>query len=174
MPLHPYRDAHPQIDPAAYVAPGAMIVGDVAVGPGASIWFNAVLRGDSSYVRVGAGTNIQDGAVLHTDSGVPCIVEDECTVGHLALVHGCRVGRGTLIGMGAVVLSGAEIGEESLVGAGALVAEGRKIPPRSLLVGHPARLIRTLTDEDVERLIQPGARHYRAYAEDYRESGVGG
>jgi carbonic anhydrase/acetyltransferase-like protein (isoleucine patch superfamily) len=173
MPIFPYRDKHPQIDPTAFVAPGAMIVGDVVLEAGASVWFNAVLRGDSSSVRVEAGTNIQDGAVLHTDADAPCILEEGCTVGHLAIVHGCRVGRGTLIGMGAVVLSRAEIGEESLVGAGALVGEGRRIRPRSLMLGHPARLIRTLTDEEVERLIRPGARHYREYADAYRRSGVG-
>jgi carbonic anhydrase/acetyltransferase-like protein (isoleucine patch superfamily) len=171
MPTHAYRDRRPEIDPTAFVAPGARIVGDVVVGARASIWFNAVLRGDSSHVRVGAGTNIQDGAVLHTDADAPCIVEEDCTVGHLAIVHGCRIGRGSLVGMGAIVLSGAEIGEESLVGAGALVAEGRTIAPRSLLLGHPARLIRTLTEEEVERLIRPGVRHYLEYAEGYRGAG---
>lgn len=168
MPMYPYRDRSPTIDPTVFLAPGAHLVGDVKVGPRASIWFNAVLRGDSAPVLVGARTNIQDGAVLHGDAGVPCVVGDDCTVGHLAVVHGCRVERGTLIGMGAVVLSGATIGEESLVGAGAVVGEGRTFGPRSLLLGHPARLVRTLTEEDVERLVRPGSRAYVRIVENYR------
>jgi carbonic anhydrase/acetyltransferase-like protein (isoleucine patch superfamily) len=145
-----------------------MIVGDVTLGPAASVWFNAVLRGDSAPVRVGARTNIQDGAILHTDQGTPCEVGDDCTVGHGAIVHGCRVGSGTLIGMGAIVLSGAEIGPESVVAAGALIPQGRSYPKRSLLAGAPARKLRDLTDEDVERLITPGVRHYLECAKAYR------
>src|SRR6266542_237073 len=106
MPTHPYGDRRPVIDPTAFVAPGARIVGDVSLGPNASVWFNAVLRGDSAAVSVGARTNIQDGAVLHTDAGKPCRVGEGCTVGHLAIVHGATVGDECLIGMGAVVLSG--------------------------------------------------------------------
>jgi carbonic anhydrase/acetyltransferase-like protein (isoleucine patch superfamily) len=167
MTAHPYRDRWPQIDPTAFIAPGAFVVGDAVLGPRASVWFNAVVRGDSDVVRVGANTNIQDGAVLHTDQGSPCVVGDDCTIGHLAVVHGCRIGRGCLIGMGAVVLSGAVVGDESLVAAGALVPEGKQIPPRSLVVGSPARLARTLSDEDVERLLRPGVRSYLKNAEAY-------
>lgn len=172
MPEYAFGDKHPAVDPTAYIAPGAMLVGDVRVGRRASVWFNAVLRGDSDLVRIGASTNIQDGAVLHTDQGMPCTVEDDCTVGHAAIVHGCRIGRGCLIGMGAIVLSGAEIGEESLVAAGALVPEGRKYPARSLLVGHPVRRLRTLSDEDLDRLVRPGVPHYIDYANVYRDGGV--
>ncbi len=168
MPLYAYRDSSPTIDPTAFVAPGAHLVGDVTVGPQASIWFNAVLRGDSAPVLVGARTNIQDGAVLHGDAGAPCEVGDDCTVGHLAVVHGCKVERGSLIGTGAIVLSRATIGEESLVGAGAVVGEGRAFGPRSLLVGHPARVVRTLTEEDIERLVRPGSRTYIRTAQEYR------
>lgn len=147
------------------------MVGDVAIEARASVWFNAVVRGDSAHVRVGARTNIQDGAVLHTDSGRPCVVGEDCTVGHLAIVHGAEVGRGSLIGMGAIVLSGAVIGEESLVAAGALVPEGKQFPARALLVGAPVRLLRSLSDEDVEKLIRPGVETYLQNALDYAESG---
>jgi carbonic anhydrase/acetyltransferase-like protein (isoleucine patch superfamily) len=169
VPAHPYGAKHPRIDPTAFVAPGARVVGDVWIGPEASVWFNSVLRGDSDAVRIGARTNIQDLAVIHTDAGKPCIIGDDCTIGHAAIVHGCTVGTGCLIGMGAIVLSGSSVGDESLVGAGALVPEGEWFGPRSLLVGSPARLSRTLSDEDVERLILPGVRHYREYAKAYRD-----
>jgi carbonic anhydrase/acetyltransferase-like protein (isoleucine patch superfamily) len=167
----PYGEVWPRVDASAFVAPGAWIVGDVEIGPEASVWFNAVLRGDSDRVFVGAGSNVQDGAVLHTDGGAPCTVEDECTVGHRAIVHGCRIGRGSLVGMGAVVLSGAVIGPESLVAAGAVVPEGKVFGARSLLMGSPARLVRELTDADVERLIAPGVANYRRYAAVYRAGG---
>lgn len=165
-----YRGREPSIDPSAFVAPGAWIAGDVTLGPEASVWFGAVLRGDSDRVDVGARTNVQDGAVLHTDAGAPCVVGEDCTIGHRAIVHGCVVGRGSLIGMGAIVLSGVEIGEESLVAAGGLVPEGRRFPPRSLLVGAPVRRIRELSGEDVEGLIRSGVANYLRYAQLYRSS----
>jgi carbonic anhydrase/acetyltransferase-like protein (isoleucine patch superfamily) len=170
VPAHAYGERQPRIDPTAFVAPGAHVVGDVAVGPLASVWFNAVLRGDSDTVTIGARTNVQDGAVLHPDQGSPCVVGEDCTIGHGAIVHGCRIGRGSLIGMGAIVLSRAEIGEESLVAAGALVPEGRHYPARSLLIGSPARRLKDLTDDDVERLIRPGVANYLRYAEEYRQA----
>jgi carbonic anhydrase/acetyltransferase-like protein (isoleucine patch superfamily) len=144
-----------------------MLIGDVEVGPDASVWFNAVLRGDSDRISVGARTNIQDLAVLHTDPRKPCEIGDDCTVGHSAIVHACRVGRGSLIGMGAIVLSDADIGEESLIAAGALIPEGRTYPPRSLLVGSPVRRLRDLTDEDVERLIRRGVANYLRYKQGF-------
>ena len=167
MGIHAYRDRRPRIDGTAFVAPGAQVVGDVTIGARASVWFNAVVRGDSAAVEIGEQTNIQDGAVLHTDSGKPCVVGPRCTVGHLAIVHGCRVGEGSLIGMGAIVLSGAEIGQGSVVAAGALVPEGRRFEPRALLVGSPVRQIRTLTDQEVERMIEPGVRTYLQNRIDY-------
>jgi carbonic anhydrase/acetyltransferase-like protein (isoleucine patch superfamily) len=172
MPIYPYGDVEPRIDPAAFVAPTAVIVGDVQVGPEASIWFSAVLRGDSDRIVIGARTNIQDGAVLHTDPGNPCTVEEDCTVGHGAIVHGCHIGSRCLIGMGAVVLSGTEIGEESLVAAGALVPEGRHYGPRSLLVGSPVRRPRELSDDDVESLIKRGVANYLRYSAAYRAGGL--
>ena len=166
--LYPYREALPRIDQTAFIAPGATVAGDVEIGARSSVWFSAVVRGDSAPITIGSGTNIQDGAVVHTDPGAPCRIGEECTVGHLAIVHACTVGRGCLIGMGAIVLSGAVIGDESLVAAGALVPEGREYPARSLLVGSPVRLLRSLTDGDVERLIRPGVRNYIEYSEEYR------
>jgi carbonic anhydrase/acetyltransferase-like protein (isoleucine patch superfamily) len=170
MPILPYADVWPRIDPTAFVAPGAHIVGDVTLGPRSSVWFCAVVRGDSAPVRIGDGTNVQDGSVLHTDAGKPCTVGDECTIGHRAIVHGCTVGNGSLIGMGAVVLSGAVIGEESLVAAGSLVPEGKEFGPRSLLMGAPARVVRELTEDDLERMIRPGVRNYQRYAQAYRDA----
>jgi carbonic anhydrase/acetyltransferase-like protein (isoleucine patch superfamily) len=169
MPQYPYGDRIPRIDRTAFVAPGARIVGDVELGPHSSVWFNAVLRGDSDRVRVGAESNVQDGAVLHTDAGKPCLVGARCTVGHNAVVHGCTIGDGCLVGMGAIVLSGAVVGDSSLVAAGALVPQEKEFPPRSLIVGSPARRIRELSDDDIERLIAPGVRHYLAYVELYRK-----
>jgi carbonic anhydrase/acetyltransferase-like protein (isoleucine patch superfamily) len=172
VPSIPYGERVPRIHATAWIAPGAFVVGDVTLEAEASIWFNAVARGDSDAIRIGARTNVQDGAVLHTDAGFPCELGTECTVGHLALVHGATVGDGCLIGMGAVVLSGADIGAESLVAAGALVPEGRSYPPRSLLIGSPARRLRELTDEDLERLIKPSVRHYLEYTRAHRASVV--
>jgi carbonic anhydrase/acetyltransferase-like protein (isoleucine patch superfamily) len=156
------------VHPTAFIAPGAQVVGDVELGPRASVWFNAIVRGDSDRVVIGAETNVQDGAVLHVDEDAPCLVGARCTIGHNAVVHGCRIGNGCLIGMGAVVLSGAVIGGESLVAAGALVPPGRQFEARSMIVGSPARAIRRLTDEDVARLIEPGVHHYLKFAERYR------
>lgn len=173
MPIVPFGDKHPRVDPSAFIAANAMLVGDVQVGPRASVWFNAVLRGDSGRIEVGARTNIQDGAILHTDPGRPCVVEDDCTVGHGAIVHGCRVRRGSLVGMGSVILTGAEIGEESLVAAGALVPEGRRYGPRSLLVGSPVRRLRDLSEGDLERLHR-GVSNYLGYVEIFRAAGPGG
>jgi len=167
-PVVPYAGLSPRIDPTAFVADSAWVVGAVTLGALASVWFGAVVRGDSDRVEIGARTNVQDGAVLHTDAGKPCVVGEDCRIGHRAGVPGCPVGRGSLIGMGAIVLSGAEIGAESLVAAGSVVTEGRSFRPRSLLVGAPVRVVRTLSDEDVERLIRPGVRNYLGYVEGYR------
>jgi carbonic anhydrase/acetyltransferase-like protein (isoleucine patch superfamily) len=174
MNLYPYRDKRPRIDPTAYLAPGARVIGDVEIGPRSSIWFNAVIRADSAPVRIGTETNVQDGAILHVDPDAPCFVGDVSTIGHGAIVHGCTIGRSCLIGMGSVVLSGAVIGDESIVAAGALIPEGRAYPERSLLVGSPARRLRDLSDEDVARLIQPGAQHYVDFAVEYRSLGPSG
>jgi len=138
----------PKLGKGVYVARTAVVVGDVTIGAGSSIWYGAVLRGDINRVVVGRHTNIQDNAVLHLADAFPCIVGNRVTIGHGAIVHACRIGDETLIGMGAVILDGAVVGRQSLVGARALVAQGMKIPPGSLVLGAPARVVRKLTPEE--------------------------
>ncbi|MCG0240100.1 MAG: gamma carbonic anhydrase family protein [Firmicutes bacterium] len=168
MAIYRHRGVEPRIDPTVFVAPGARIIGDVTVGPRASIWFNAVLRGDYAPITVGARTNIQDLCMIHTDTGFPCTIGEGCVIGHQAIVHGCTIGNDCLVGMGAIILNGAKIGDGSVVAAGALVPEGKEFPPRSLLMGVPARLVRTLTEEEVERLIRAGCRSYEERAQVYK------
>ncbi|PZN10706.1 MAG: gamma carbonic anhydrase family protein [Bacillota bacterium] len=149
----------PRIAPDAYVAPGAAVIGRVYLGEESSVWFGAVLRGDLDEIRLGAGSNVQDNAVLHVDRGQPCLVGRDVTIGHGAIVHGCTIEDECLIGMGAVILSGARVGRGSLVGAGALVPEGREIPPGSLVLGIPARVVRSLTSGEREALRAAAARY---------------
>ena len=132
-----------------WVAPNAFVVGNVEIEEDASVWFGTVIRGDNEPVRIGRGSNVQDGCVLHTDPGFPLTIGPEATIGHRVVLHGCTIGRGALIGMGAVVLNGARIGEESLVGAGALIPEGREIPPRSVVLGSPGKVVRQVTERDL-------------------------
>ncbi|WP_062015724.1 gamma carbonic anhydrase family protein [Aureimonas sp. AU4] len=155
-------------DDPPFIAPGAHVVGAVTLGAGTSVWFGAVIRGDNEPVRIGAGTNVQDGAVLHSDPGSPLAIGRNCTIGHRAVVHGCTVGDNTLIGMGAVVLNGARIGHNSLVGAGALVTENKAFPDNSLIVGSPAKAIRTLDEATVEGLAR-SAETYRRNARRFRD-----
>ncbi|NML16500.1 gamma carbonic anhydrase family protein [Azohydromonas caseinilytica] len=157
MPLYRLGDKAPQVDPTAYVAPDATLVGDVRLGPQASVWFQAVARGDNEPIRIGAQSNVQEGAVLHADPGYPLTIGERVTVGHQAMVHGCTIGEGSLIGIQAVVLNGARIGKHCLVGAGAIVTEGKEFPDRCLILGAPARVVRHLGDEDVERLERAAA-----------------
>lgn len=149
-----------------YVAPGAVVIGDVRVGSGASIWFNAVLRGDNEPITLGAGANVQDGCVIHTDPGFPVEIGEDATIGHNAIIHGCRIGKGSLIGMGATVLNGATIGERCLVGANSLVREGMVVPDGSLVVGVPAKIVRTLDVAEAAKL-SGGAQRYRDKAQAY-------
>lgn len=135
-----------------WVAPGAQLIGDVEIGEGVGIWFNAAVRGDNEPIRIGARTNVQDGAVLHSDYGAPLSIGAGCTIGHAAVIHGCTIGDNVLVGMGATILNRAVIGADSLVGANALVTEGKQFPPRSLIVGAPAKAVRELTHEEVEGL----------------------
>ena len=176
MPLYALDDVAPEVpaDGRYWLAPDARVIGRVALGEDVGIWFSAVLRGDNEPMRIGARTNIQDGAVLHSDAGFPLTVGDDCTVGHAAILHGCTIGAGSLIGMGATVLNGAQIGRGSLVGANALVTEGKVFPEHSLIVGAPARVLRTLEPQEVERLLQSAA-HYvansRRFAKGLKEVG---
>ncbi len=151
--LLPHEGHWPRIDPSAWVAPGATVIGDVELGPEASVWYGCVLRGDVHSIRVGARSNVQDLSVLHVTRGrFATLVGQEVTVGHRAVVHGCTVGDAALIGIGAVVLDGAEVGEGAWVGAGALITPGTRIPARVLALGAPARVVRPL--EDAERALQ--------------------
>jgi carbonic anhydrase/acetyltransferase-like protein (isoleucine patch superfamily) len=142
-----------------YVAHNATVIGSVVLEDEASIWFNAIVRGDNDLITIGARTNIQDGSVLHTDEGVPLAIGPAVTVGHMAVLHGCTIGESSLVGIKAVVLNRAVIGRECLIGAGALVPEGKTIPDRSLVIGCPGKVARTLTDEEVAAL-RASADHY--------------
>lgn len=161
MPLLALGARRPSVPDDGWVAPGAQVIGDVVLSSEASVWFNAVLRGDNEAIRLGPRSNVQDGAVLHTDMGFPLTIGADCTIGHGAILHGCTVEDGCLVGMGAVVLNGAVIGAGSLVGAGALVTEGKRFPPRSLVVGSPARPLRSLDDDAVARLLESAASYVR-------------
>jgi carbonic anhydrase/acetyltransferase-like protein (isoleucine patch superfamily) len=134
-----------------WVAPNAVLLGKVRLEQGASVWFGAVLRGDNELITVGARSNVQDGCVLHTDPGYPLTIGADCTIGHMVMLHGCTIGRGSLIGIGSIILNGAKIGEECLIGANTLIAEGKEIPPRSMVLGSPGKIIRQLSDDDVKR-----------------------
>jgi carbonic anhydrase/acetyltransferase-like protein (isoleucine patch superfamily) len=154
MPIYALAGIAPEL-PAAdhfWVAPDAHVIGRVRLGADVGVWFGAVIRGDNEMIEVGAGTSIQEHAVLHTDIGFPLDVGPGCTIGHRAILHGCTIGENTLVGMGAIVLNGAKIGANSLVGAGALVTEGREFPPFSLIVGSPAKVVRELDAAAIERL----------------------
>ena len=157
----------PTIHPDAWVAPDATLIGRVVLEEGASVWFGAVLRGDNEEVRVGAGSNVQDNAVLHTDMGYPLTIGANCTIGHRVMLHGCTVGDGSLIGMGATLLNGARIGRGCLIGAGALITEGKDIPDFSLVMGAPGRVVRALDDAAQARLIA-SAEGYRANMRRFR------
>lgn len=170
MNIDPVRFQPELIDPSAFIAPGAHVMGDVTIGAESSVWFNAVLRGDTDSIRVGRRSNLQDGCVLHADFGLPCTIGDGVTVGHQAIVHGATVENNVIIGMGAIILNGARIGENSIIAAGALVTEGTIIPPNSLAMGMPAKVKRTLSMEEIERLRQ-SADHYVENAKRYKLSG---
>lgn len=164
--IRPFKGKHPQIHPTAFVEESAQVIGDVVIGAESSVWFNAVVRGDVFHIRIGERTNVQDGTVIHVSNGTHAtILEDEVTVGHNVTLHGCYVERGSLVGIGAVVMDGARIGRESLVAAGSLVSPGTQIPPRSLVMGVPAKVKRPLTDEEARGL----ARFWQNYIEYTKE-----
>ncbi len=167
MTIYALGEALPEIDPEAWVAPDANVIGRVALGQGASVWFGATLRGDNEPIVVGAGSNVQEACVFHTDPGFPLTVGRDCTIGHKAILHGCTIGDETLIGMGAIVQNGARIGRNCLIGAGALVTEGKEIPDGSLVVGEPGKVIRQL-DEKAIAGIRSAAQVYRKRARAYR------
>lgn len=151
------QDRAPELDDTAFVADGARIVGAVSLGPGASVWYNAVLRGDSAPIIIGPGSNVQDNVSIHVDAGHPVVVGSQVSIGHNAVVHGCTIGDGSLIGMGAVVLSGAVIGEGCLIAGGAVVLGGTEVPPGSLVAGVPAKVRRALSDDERASLVANAA-----------------
>ncbi len=157
----------PEIHPDTWVAPDANLIGRVVLEAGVSVWFGATLRGDNEEIRVGAGSNVQENAVLHTDMGFPLTIGANCTIGHKAMLHGCTVGEGTLIGMGAMLMNGSRIGRGCLIGAGALITEGKQIADASLVTGAPGKVIRLLDDEARERLLRSAAG-YRANMRRFR------
>lgn len=168
MAIYTLGDRRPVLGHEAWVAPNATVIGDVRLGDQASIWWNAVARGDNDTIAIGAGSNIQDGSVLHADAGVPLTIGANVTVGHLVMLHGCTIGEQSLIGIKSVILNRAVIGRHCIIGANSLIPEGKVIPERSLVMGSPGKVVRQLTDEEVARLLLAAqgyvdnARRYRA------------
>jgi gamma-carbonic anhydrase len=169
MPILPYDGKWPSIAPDAFIAPTAVIVGDVTVEAGASVWFGAVVRGDSAHVVIGRGSNVQDNCVIHIDDGVPCVIGEACTLGHGAIVHGARLGDHVLVGMRATVLSNATVESDSIIAAGAVVAEGQRMPAGTLAMGIPGKPVRPITEQERQR-IREGAERYQRYARAYAEA----
>jgi len=168
MPIYEF-DGHRVKTPASgnfYVADTAVVIGNVEIGEDVSIWFNAVVRGDNDVIRIGAGSNVQDGSVIHVDPGFPVNIEDDVTIGHMVMIHGCTIGRGSLIGMGSVILNGAKIGEGCLIGANSFIPEGKEIPPRSVVMGAPGKVVREVTDADIPRITR-GAKNYKQHWRRY-------
>lgn len=159
MAIYSLGERTPVIAPGVFVADSASVIGSVHLADDTSVWFGAVVRGDVETISLGQGSNVQDGAVLHADHGMPLVIGEYVTIGHQAMLHGCTVGDGSLIGIQATVLNGAKIGKNCLVGAGALVTEGKEFPDNSLIIGSPAKAVRTFTDEEAQKMRQ-GAAHY--------------
>lgn len=167
MAIYQLGDDAPEIDASAYIAESANLIGKVTVEADASVWFEVTIRGDNERITIGAGSNVQEGTVMHTDMGYPLVIGKNVTIGHQAMLHGCTVGDGSLIGIQAVVLNGARIGKGCLVGAGAVVTEGKEFPDGSLILGAPAKVVRTLTQDDLLRL-QGSAASYTARGKRYK------
>ncbi len=161
-----FKGKYPKVNPTVFIAENALIIGDVEIGPDTNIWFHSILRGDQNYIRIGSRCCVQDACILHVEKELPLVIDDEVAFGHRAVVHACRIGRGSLIGIGAVVLNGAEIGESSIVGAGSLVTPNTVIPPRTLALGNPAKPVRPLKEKDFQ-LIQNTLQNYQELKEIY-------
>ncbi|MBJ7484161.1 gamma carbonic anhydrase family protein [Brevundimonas sp.] len=174
MTVYALGDKKPQVPPAGeyWIAPNAVVLGDVILESGVSIWFNAVLRGDTDTLSVGENSNIQDGSILHADEGVPLLIGRDVTVGHKAMLHGCTVGDNSLIGIGAVVLNGAVIGKNCLIGANSLIPEGKVIPDGSLVMGQPGKVVRELTEAQIAGITMSAAHYvqnWKLFAANLRE-----
>lgn len=164
-----YEGIEPKIHSSVFVAPGAMIIGDVTIGAESTVWFNTVLRGDLEPIRIGCRTNIQDGTVIHMDKDMPCLIGDDVTVGHGAILHSCTIDNETLIGMGAILLTGSKISERAIIAAGTLVLEGQEIPAGTVAMGVPAKVRREITEEERIR-VQQGKDDYVLRGKIMRES----
>jgi len=175
--LIPFGGKAPQVDPAAFVAPGARLIGDIEIGPEASIWYNTVLRGDMNRIRIGARTNIQDGSVVHVDparpggppEGFPCLIGEEVLIGHMAMVHGCTLNDRAFVGLGAIVMDGCVIESDAMLAAGALLTQGKRIPAGQLWAGRPAKFARELDEADLAGM-RLGVAHYVALAKLHAEA----
>jgi len=168
--IRPYRNVVPTVDPSAYVDESAQVIGDVVIGPASSIWMNVVVRGDVNYIRMGRESNLQDGVIVHVnhEPSYPTVLGDQVTVGHGAILHGCVIEDRCLIGMGAILLNGSRIGSESIVAAGTLVTERTVIPPRSLVMGSPGTVKRTLSETELGPILE-GAANYVQYRLQYMD-----
>lgn len=166
MAIYELDGKAPKLGEGAWVAPTADVIGDIVLGKDATVWFGAVARGDTATITVGDRSNVQDMTMLHADEGIPCTIGEDVTVGHKCILHGCTIGDRALIGMGAIVMNNAVIGEESIVGAGAVITENKEFPPRSLIVGAPAKAIRTLDDNTVQ-FLKGSAAHYAQNGKRY-------
>lgn len=164
-----FNGKNPQLEENVFIAPSSQLIGDVHVGSESTIWFNAVLRGDEGSITIGKRCSIQDNSTIHLYEGSPVVVEDEVTVGHNVILHGCKVGKRSIIGMGSTILDNTEIGEECIIGANTLIPSGKKIPPRSLVVGSPGKVVRELNDKDLE-LIQLSIDTYVQKGYDFRKA----
>lgn len=161
MAIYQLGEQAPDIDPSAYIADSANIIGKARIEANASVWFDVTIRGDNELITVSENSNVQEGCILHTDPGFPLVVGKNVTVGHQAMLHGCTIGDGSLVGIQAVILNGAKIGRNCLVGAGALVTEGKDFPDNSLIIGSPAKAVRTLSEEDVARMHRNTANYVK-------------
>ena len=159
--LYPFHGHSPQIDPGAFVADTATIVGDVTIKKGANIWPGVVIRANESPIVIGEGVNIQDNTVLHTDPGSPMILDDYCMIGHKAIIHGRHIGSGTLVGMGVILMGETDIGDSCLIGAGTMITQNKVIPPRSLVYGTPFRIVRSLEEEEIKNIHEDIMGYYR-------------
>ncbi|MBU2982351.1 gamma carbonic anhydrase family protein [Lentibacter algarum] len=167
MTLYALGDKAPQLADDTWVAPDANLIGDIVLEEGASVWFGSTLRGDNERITIGAGSNVQENSVMHTDAGYPLTVGANCTIGHKVMLHGCTVGNNTLVGMGAIVLNGAKIGNNCLIGAGALITEGKVIPDGSLVMGSPGKVVKTL-DVSAHAMLTASALHYQQNMRRFR------
>ena len=164
----PYNGKSPLIDESVFVAPGAYLIGDVQIGKDSTVWFNAVIRADDGPIIIGERCSIQDNSTIHLYEGFPVVIEDDVTIGHNVILHGCKVGKRSIVGMGSTLLDNVEVGEECIIGANTLLAGGIKIPPRSLVLGSPGKVVRQLTDKDLQ-MLQMSSEHYVQKGKEFRE-----